>query len=580
MAEEMSTTKKTIIILLSALVLIITCHISEEANIKYVAAAMIYGVDGIDQSNIIFSKDSGFYNDEFSLRIYAPTEEIYYTLDGSEPDKNSMKYTEAILINDATMNPNVHSMYTDVCAEFEEELVLQYSEKKMDYQVPDYNVDKCTVVRAVFYDEQGEKSELEERVYFVGYDERSGYDDVNIITITTEPENLFSDESGIYVLGDTFEEYLDSGELGNSYFSDYWYWWNGNFRNKGIEWERESSIQVFNTSKELVLSQVVGIRIQGGGSRGFLPKSLNIYAREEYGNARLEYDFWGTGYQPKRMTLTSGGDDIYTKVKDRLVSELSQDYKFEKMNYEPYVLFLNGEYWGFYYLTEKYDTQYIEEHYDIDDGTEIDDIIIMKNGVVETGVEADYYVSYSEMQEFITTNDMSKDENYEKVCDIIDIDSFIDYYAVESYIYRQGDWPKSNVAMWRSRYTSDNPYEDGRWRWMLFDVNSTSMGAPSAGDSIAYAKKHCDLFGSLYENEEFRDAFHNRLIDLATNSFAPENVNQKLDEYEELMDEPMEKHFQRFFGTSNEKFHEGIEELRYFFENRGEYIMGLIEAHE
>lgn len=570
--------KKRFLIVISIFFLGLLCHVSAEANLEYILANMVYGGTGIHNGNIIFSKESGFYDDEFMLRIYAPTKEIYYTLDGTKPNKNSEKYTEGILVYDASKNPNVHSLRTDVCAEFQEEMVAKYSEKDMYYQVPKHKVDKCTVIRAVYYDNSGKKSDVEERVYFVGFDEKTGYDDVNIISITTEPDNLFGSESGIYVLGDTYKEFVESQEGKGDSLGDYWFWWDANYRNKGIEWERESSIQVFDTTKELVLSQNAGIRIQGGGSRGFLPKSLNIYARDEYGNDRFEYDFWGTGYYPKRMTLTSGGDDVYTKVKDRLVSEQAAKYDFVKMNYEPYVLFLNGEYWGFYYLTEKYDVQYIEEYYGVDRGTVIHDIIMMKNGVVETGVEADYYVSYSEMREFITTHDMSIDENYYKACEIIDMQSFIDYYAVEVYIARDGDWPKSNVALWRSRYTSEKPYEDGKWRWMLFDVNSTAMEDGLVdNDSIKYVREHCDLFGSLYKSNLFREAFISRLLEIANTTFSEEAIEQKLQEYVALMDEPMEKHFQRFFGASNDKFHEGIEELKFFFSNRREYITQSIE---
>ena len=115
----------------------------------------------------------------------------------------------------------------------------------MYYKVPDYNIDKCTVLRAVYYDEQGNKSEVEEKIYFVGYDEKNGYDDVNIISIVTEPENLFGSEKGIYVLGNEYVNFQESGEIDEHWAKEYWFWWPANYRNKGIDWERESNIQRF-----------------------------------------------------------------------------------------------------------------------------------------------------------------------------------------------------------------------------------------------------------------------------------------------------------------------------------------------
>ena len=551
---------------------------------RYFFGSALYGDFGVNNGNIIFSRESGFYKNEFKLRLFAPTNDIYYTLDGSDPDENAIKYSGAILIEDASEHPNTFSMRTDVSAEFLESEVEKYCNGRniRNYTAPEYNIDKCTIIKAIYYDKEGNRSAIQESVYFVGFDDKEGYENLGVISLVTDPENLFGHENGIYVLGKTFEDFVKKGTLDSDscWYKGYWQFWDANYRNKGREWERESHIQVFNEDKELVLSQNVGIRIQGGGSRGFLPKSLNIYARDEYGDNRLRYDFWGTGYYPKRMTLTNGGDDYTTKIDDPLVSELSEDCNFSTMNYKPYVLFLNGEYWGFYYLAEKYDTEFIEEYYGVEKGTVIDDIIIIKNGNVEAGIETDVYASYFDMTNAVSNADLTSQENYEIICQIIDINSFIDYFAVMGYISRWGDWPDSNVALWRSRNVSGKPYEDGKWRWMLFDVNSTAMEADLVDlDCIATLRESSELFDNMCNNPSFRQAFADRLIELADTVFLKENVNQRIDKYVELMDMPMEKHFQRFFGTSSAKFYEGIEELRFFFDQRRDYVIKSIKEN-
>lgn len=576
---RMKMCKKHIIVFFSIITIITVCKFSSEASLKYVLANMLWGQHTLNSGNIVFSQDSGFYEDGFKLYIFAPSDEVYYTLDGSDPDKSSLKYDSPIRIEDASTQVNVYSARNDVTAAFLREDVKKYCREKniIDYQVPNYPVDKCTIIKAVYYDQNGKISDTEERVYFVGFQDKYGYDNVNVISIVSDPENLFGYESGIYVLGKSFEDAVQNGMFEDEHQSLYWSFWEANYRNKGIEWERKSHIQVFSIEKELVLSQDVGIRIQGGGSRGFLPKSLNLYARDSYGENKIQYDFWNTGYQPKRMTLSSGGDDYYTKIKDKLVSELAKDTNIVTMKYEPYILFLNGEYWGFYYLTEKYDVNYIEYYYDVDKGELIDDIIMIKNGLVETGVEADWYVSYKEMQDFIINNDMKDDANYEKACEIIDINSFIDYFAVEGYIARCGDWPNGNYALWRSRNVSDKPFEDGKWRWMLFDVNSTAMEIELIEhDAISAMRAENELFNSLCENDNFKRAFSNRWIELSNTIFERESVNQKISEYIELMDIPMKNHYQRFFGTTNEKFYIEINEIREFFNERRPYILESI----
>lgn len=574
--------KKNFIIVISVILFVFLCMISSEANVKYVFAEMIYGSHGVN-SDIVFSKKSGFYDKEFELTLYAPTEEIYYTLDGSDPNKSSLKYEIPIMISDASTQDNVYSMRTDVTGRFLEKEIIENGgdvQKEPIYQLPDYNIDKCNIVKVVYYDEDGKRSDVAENIYFVGFEQKSGYENVSIISITTDPDNLFDYEKGIYVLGKTYDEFSENGMSEDYWAKEYWNHWNANYNQRGAEWERESRIHIFDRTGALVLSENVGIRIQGGGSRGFLPKSLNIYAREEYGNNRLNYDFFGTGYYPKRITLSNGGDDYYTKIKDRLISELAADCNITTMNYEPYVLFLNGEYWGFYYLTEKYDNQYIENYYGVDKGTLIDDIIIIKNDLVECGVEADWYVSYAEMKDCILNHDLSIKENYEKVCEMIDVSSFIDYFAVEGYIARCGDWPDQNFALWRSRNVTNQTYEDGKWRWMLFDVNSTSMNRGLiTHDIIGSLRSTSELFDSMCESEEFKKNFSARLLELTDTIFEKSLVNQKIDEYVQLMDKPMEKHYQRFFGTSNEMYYQSIEEIRDFFNQRKPYILESIRIH-
>lgn len=555
--------KKQLIIISVGFLLLTLGILTMGHDLKYYAAEIIYSEENPAGSEIVFSKKAGFYESEISLSLYAPTKEIFYTLDGSEPDRNSMKYEGAIQITDASVNENVYSMRTDVSSNF-------LTEEPM-YKSPDYLIDKCTIVRAVYYDSQGNCSEVAERAYFVNFSEKEGYDNVNIISISTDPDSLFDDSNGIYVLGDTFEKYCEE----NDWTEKSYYSWYGNYSMRGKEWEREAYIQVFDEQKKLVLSQTVGMRIQGGASRAFNPKSLNFYAREEYGDKRMRYDFFGTGYYPKRLNLSSGGNDIYGKMLDRLGAELTESCDFCTMNYEPYVLFLNGEYWGFYYLTEKYDENYIEHYYNVN----ADNVIIVKKDSVEAGTAEDQQL-YDEMYDFIAAADMTQEENYQKACEIFDMQSFIDYFAAEIYMARNGDWPHSNYAMWRSRKVSEKPYEDGKWRYMLFDVNTSAfIDSLIEHDTLAYALEKSELFASLSKNAMFRTDFSTRILEMVDTIFDEENVECKITEYEILMGGPMANHLQRFFGQSNERFYNRANSMRVFARERGKYIRKMLESN-
>jgi hypothetical protein len=544
-----------------------------------------------------FSKESGFYDEPFYLTINAPYDEIYYTVDGSEPDMDSLKYTGPICIDDATSDPNVYSEIKDVSLFYDEELRKLYIEHELDdditnvvpdYVLPEYDVSKCRVIRAVYYDAEGKKSDVLTGSYFVQADKRGdkNVDDGGRMTISLvmDPDDLFDHERGIYVMGDRMDEYMaeaarqSSGEEDSEPDEDdpLGDLWEANYTGRGPEWEREACAQFFKDGK-LMLSQKIGVRIKGGYSREYNPKSLNFFARKELdGNAT--FDLGGNAKQRQdKLTLYNGGEDIYSKLKDPLVAELCSDMDFATMSFTPCDLYLDGEYWGYYFLTEKYDKKYIENRYNVDD----DNVIMMKDNLMEEGAETDEAL-YMEDMLFISQEDMTMDENYRKACRILDMESFIDYMAAEIYIARWLDWPGTNFAMWRTRKADNGEYGDCRWRMMLFDVNwggMTCRDGDVTRDSIAWARGQSPLFDNLLNNDEFRQAFTERLMSLRDNEFAPDRVEKKIDELVSTMDEPMDEHYRRFFGTDDARFHEEAEEIARFFRERRDFIPEMIEAN-
>lgn len=523
----------------------------------------------INNSEVFFSKESGFYEEAFELELTAKSGTIYYTLDGSIPNENSIKYEKPILITDATDNDNVHSIRKDVSTGFDKEEIEKISSDYPGYQIPDYKVDKAAIVRAVAYDNVGRCGEVKTASYFVGYSGKNGYTGMKVLSIITDPSNLFSYETGIYVTGKTYDEYVDKYRGSGEYYwrEEFWGLWQANYRNRGIKWERKAVCQFFDESGCPVLEQLCGIRIHGGVSRGYSQKSLNIYARKEYdGNQRLLGDLFGTGYYASAVMLFQGGNDVRTKAKDYLVAAAIKGLNVSTMNYEPYVLFLDGEYWGIYWLNEKYNADYLEHYYQVNK----DNVILIKSGELEAGEEEDYQY-YSNMIEFCSQSDLTKAENYEKVCELIDMDSYIDYYAVMIYIGRSGDWPWLNYALWRVKKSEDGSFGDGKWRWMIYDLNSP--GFDTDLDSVAYVIDHDEMFKNLMTNDTFRVQLIHRIEELADTAFDYEVMDKNINIYREFISEAMRENDRRFFGEDSlVTFEEEIEELRYFFKERKNFL--------
>lgn len=549
------------------------------ASLSFVIAIMSIIIDLKYDYHISFSKESGFYNDEFELEILGGgRNNIYYTLDGSPPTTDDFLYEDnnPIFIADTSCNENVYSTRTDVSAAFQEDLVDKYSNENPGYTIPDHNVDKCNVVRAAVFDDNGECLDSITGVFFIGFENKTGYDGIYTASIITDPCNLFSYETGIYITGETFDNYKETS-LGTAedWATPYWEQWSSNYSNRGIEWEREAVVTVFDESRKNILSEKCGIRIQGGGSRGKLPKSIGCYARELYGGSKeFRVDLFDENFYPHKFVFFSGGDDNVFKIKDYMVNAMGDELGFATMDFIPCTLFLDGEYWGVYYMIENYNSDYISDHY----GVKKDNVIMMKNWEVAEGESVDYDLFYN-MRSFVLDNDMAIKENYEEACNLIDIESFIDYYATQIYIARGGDWPGGNWAMWRTREDDGSAYGDCRWRWMLFDVNSTGMYANwTYSDTLARVLEEDPLFYSLYLNEDFRIKFAERILYIGKEIFSYERCEKFLDDYTRIMKDSIEKSSLRFYNDEkSDEFDDNVENIRFFFLNRYDAIWELLK---
>ncbi len=531
--------KISIIIINLVLLLIVGLYLYKYDYLNYSIVdketANNYIVDAPD-----FSVTSGFYNEEFYIDIHCSEKlQVYYTLDSSEPTISSNRYSGPILIKDATLEKNNYSMRTDVSAGFYSSLIDSYKtlDPNPNYVAPDYLVDKCTILRAIAVDSIGNTSKITTGVYFVG-----NYDyNCRVISIVTDPSNLFDYNTGIYVTGYYFDKYMQNNTINQN-----WRFWDANYRQRGKEWERACETFIFE-NKELLVSQELGIRIQGNVSRGTIPRSLNLFARKKYGSDYFKYQIFEDNYYPSKITLSCGGNKVITKINDKLMSDLTSEMNYATARYEPCVLFLDGEYWGFYWIAESFTSDFFSLHYNVNP----DNVLMIKNDEVEIGETSEKRI-YNQMRREIIARDMRDEDNYKYACSIIDMDSVIDYYATMAYIARGDDWPNGNYAMWRSIVNENSEYGDCKWRMILFDCNSLSMN-PNVlyNNSLDYILKNDSFFASLWDNNEFKKSFEQKIIFIADNVLESEIVNNYISKYNISYYDYLKDSWTRFHGINN-----------------------------
>lgn len=510
-----------------------------DATPYYVPESKIREVPQIESPT--FSVEGGWFDNEISVSLSAPKGDIYYTLDGSVPTENSLKYEGPITVTNRTSEPNIYSNIDNIAYE--------------NTYLPDYNVDKATVLKAVAISSRG-KSQVASETYYVGLDSY-GYKNTAIMSISMDPEDLFNYEKGIYCIGKAMDLKTAKYDADpQSFIYD-----SPNYAKEGRGWERPAEIEFLSPEHKKEFEQKIGLRIHGGWSVAENQKSFNMYARPEYdNNEAFKYDFFkdGTGLQSKLMLRSGGSTDLFvTKMRDVFCQSLVEDRNIGTQKGIPCEVFINGEYWGLYVIQETISEDYVSTHYNVSP----DNVLIIKNteDVFNTNTDNPEDTSYfTEILDFAASNDLTVPENYKWISDRIDIQSMIDYYITEIYVANSDSF-SNNLALWRTITPDGSTYGDCKWRWLLYDLDEstnliTNRTNPSMDSFIDGQWRDSNpllndtLLCALIENEEFKGRFASTFMDMMNYNFNPDNVLPKLNARAKEFKEGDVKSHKRFRG--------------------------------
>ena len=472
----------------------------------------------------VFSLEDGFYDIGTNLTIKGNVfDKIYYTTDGSVPDEESLVYSGPITLMDASDAENSNAF----------ELANPY------YNPPSYKLDKANVIRAVAVNRfTGKRSKVETHVYFCGFDKKPDYEDMEVVSLVLDPDDLFGYEDGIYALGAGFEEYrqmagytdldiLDTpgeyvDEDGNVHYS-YEY---SNSTKRGRKSEKEAVMSVFDKEHQLYFSQDIGVRIAGESSRSAMQKAFNLFARSEYdGEDCFKKPFFVENEKKVRLR-----NDGYVSFQEAFVQRAAEDIGLLTQRARPCAVFLNGEYWGVYDIRQQYDERYFATYCDLDEAN----LWVRKNDSIEYG-SSEAKDSYEYIINMMMYADASNDEVYEEICNMIDIDNLIDYFCFLLFFDEEDIVPGHNQIAFRSASEGIGKYEDCRWRFLVFDKDETICD-PSNNTIALYRELGEDMYlpGLLYENEQFRERFVDRMNELVNGPFSYDVLHQRLVEWDSV----------------------------------------------
>ena len=442
-----------------------------------------------EADDIIVSQEESFCAGDLELELSdAGGYPIYYTLDGSIPGFESGFYEDPLVFTAAD------------------------------------EVQSC-VLRARSYDEStGEWGDLFTRTYFYADSMETLKDRFStyIVCLTSDPYNLYDYEYGIMVEGKIRDEYVNSPEYISGKLTQ-----PANFTQQGRDWERDAFVEILSPDGERLIAQDAGMRIFGHASRQYYYKSFKLYARKAYGNDTFAYPFFADNTHGadqkvqdayKRLVVRAHGfDKSVTLFREELFQTLcSQIEGIDSKSVAPASVWLNGGYYNFEWLQEVYDDTYMEENYGLmQKGDYYQKVALRANKFPDDPDEKAEDIrgkeDYQKVAEY-AEKDLTDDETFAELEQLVDIDNMIQYFAIETYI-ANWDWPLNNIKLYRY-YSQNNVYgtgrQDGRWRYLYYDMEAGfNIYNEESEDwlDIETVMEQNPLFGAVMKRPDMQEKF-------------------------------------------------------------------------
>jgi len=402
---------------------------------------------------------------------------------------------------------------------------------------------KTTVIRAISCEAGKLPSQIADLTYVV----KEGHA-LPVVSLVTTPDNLWDYHTGIYVEGPNASATSPH--------------WGANYHQN---WEKTATVSLFEKDGT-GFSEPCGISIFGAYSRALPMKAFDIAFRDYYGAGSLNYPLFGEKGLDRYENFIlrcSGQDAQVARMRDVLMTSLVADQTTVAVQkYRPVVLYLNGEFWGVYYIREKANENYVAGNYN----AKAEDVSLTEfNGNTE----------YKKLVDYAHTHDLTQQEHYDYVCAQMDVENYIDFMVAQMYI---ANTDIDNIKFFKT--------SDLKWTWLFYDTDLAFSSSgydtvkdytnPSGtGGGGALSTK---LINALLKNSTFRDAFIRRIAWQMNNIWSVENVTARVNELEGLIAEDMKRDCQKW-GRSYTGWQGSVDFLRKFPQVRNQKLPTFVQSY-
>jgi len=332
---------------------------------------------------------------------------------------------------------------------------------------------------------------------------------------------------------------------------------NGIYTNYNNEQELIGHAEYFDKQKNEVFDLDLKVELHGSITKMFPMKSLRLTATASLGTPKIEGQlFSDRPYSSfKQLVLRNSGND-YNRLlyRDLLNSRIARQTNVDWLAGQPVLVFVNGAFQGLYNMRERTNTDLMESVHGVDPGN-VD--YFDNNGFINypglsnelDEIREGTNEHFQQVFNYIIAGNAQTSGGYNQVKQWIDIENFIDYFALEIY-HTNWDWPHNNVRFWRPRTAT------GKWRYIYFD---TDFGLNLFGEARTRFdlnelqrvmnttnSAHALMFKTLMDVPEFTCAFVSRMNYLMQNVVSPQNYLAKMQELETEISAEIPRQFAKY----------------------------------
>ena len=404
-------------------------------------------------------------------------------------------------------------------------------------------VSKTTVIRAMCVAPGKKNSPVTDLTYLLNEN-----DHLPVVTIVTDPANFFSEATGIYVYGPSYEPEVPY--RGANFWQD---------------WEREITLSLFEPDGT-GFTAPCGVTIYGAFSRYQRKKSLAFHFRGKYGASELNYPLFGDEGVSiyESFILRAGGQDSFrARIRDEMITSLAAEYTdIVVQKYRPAVLYINGQYYGLHFIREKINEHFVAANFNVP----ADTVTLGRDNASDVAL-------YQQLEDFAESHDLRVKENYEQLAAMMNIDQYMDYIIAQICI---GNTDNSNVRFFTA--------EGIPWHWILYDTDlglfytdyNAVAGHLNPDGTGAMNAVSTDIITALLKVPEFKEAFLHRLAWQLDTIWTPEVMHARINAMVAEIAPDMPKDLIRW-NTSRQQWEHHLEHLRFYIDNRYEQLIPQIQ---